>query len=99
MITFALVISLVYPVVMPCSIWCLYCTYRTHEDRMKLITNASIQVPPVAMAYLAALDHVGFNRHMWMRLSFRNPLKLYPTVNITVTPLHGDFGVPGETMQ
>lgn len=65
-----------------------------------MIHDATHTPPPMYMATMAAMDRVSFGQHVRALMLFRDPMKLYPVVNVTITAYHAD-ALPGEreTMQ
>lgn len=72
-------------------VWGLWCIYRTHESRMRMIYDAAKMPTPIYMAHMHAFDQVSFGQHVKMLFIFRNPLKLYPKVGV-VTVRELEFG-------
>jgi hypothetical protein len=59
--------------------WAIICLHRTSDERFKLIDRIAeaIRASGYTANYWTAFDSLSFDRHLWLRLTFRNPMKYY----------------------
>ena len=63
------------------SLWMFIANFRTHEDRMNIIT-AMMNRPQTGEQLMAAYKKVSYSQHMRARFLFRDPWKLYDPCTI-----------------
>lgn len=62
--------------------WLLYCNNRTYKDRVAVLHASS----PTMIGFLAAFHSVSYERHMWLRATFRDPWQAYPQIIRNMAP-------------
>lgn len=69
-------------VVLVITVWAYYCVNQTHVDRCAIIDRLALQDYKLesleaSERFWQAFYAVGYNLHVWYRMTFRDPHQLY----------------------